>query len=73
MLTCTTRLLSLIGLRRPVPQVLDEMGPVEPSYETDAVNVTALPNARTATRIDDFTVEIEEVRLGGWGVGGFTF
>lgn len=37
------------------------MGPVEPSYETNAVNVTALPTGRTATRIDDFTVELQEV------------
>ncbi|EFJ44248.1 hypothetical protein VOLCADRAFT_65003 [Volvox carteri f. nagariensis] len=56
------------ALVRAVRAVLDELGPATLSYETNALNQTALP-ARRDVRIDEFVVSVEEVSTSGAGGG----
>ena len=39
--------------------MLDDMGPAEQVYETNAVNQTKMPG-RSPERMDDFTIDVEE-------------
>lgn len=51
---------------RAVRGVLDEMGPQELQYETDAVNLTAKPKrGASGAPMDEFTVSVEEDVNGG--------
>jgi len=56
-------------LVRGVRALLDALGPAEVVRETDAVNATRLP-ARKDTRIDDYTVTVEEVAGESSPLGG---
>jgi len=47
-------------LVRAVRSLLDAMGPAKVEAETDALNLTRVPPRRDA-RLDDFTIEVEEV------------
>ena len=49
----------VLDLVRRVRQVVDDLGPLEQVYETNAVNQKKLPR-RENQRMDDFTIEIEE-------------
>ncbi|GAX83906.1 hypothetical protein CEUSTIGMA_g11330.t1 [Chlamydomonas eustigma] len=49
----------VLDLVKKVRKVLDELGPAQQVYETNAVNQTRLPG-RQNERLDEFTIDIEE-------------
>jgi GTP-binding protein len=49
----------VLDLVKKVRKVLDELGPAQQMYETNAVNQTRLPG-RQNERLDDFTIDVEE-------------
>ena len=49
----------VLDLVRKVRQVVDDLGPPEQIYETNAVNQTKMPG-RQNERMDDFTIDVEE-------------
>ncbi|GFR45678.1 hypothetical protein Agub_g7092 [Astrephomene gubernaculifera] len=59
----------VMQLVRAVRGVLDEMGPAQVTYETNALNQTSVP-ARRNIRVDDFTVSLEDLSSSG-GFGGY--